>query len=638
VTITADSARLAMDSAAVHESDVGAILLQGNRCLFRVWAPAAKTMDVHLISPAERLAVLSRDERGYFEAVVEDVAAGTRYKFRINGELERPDPASRLQPDGVHEASQVVDSAFEWSDRQWQGLPFEQYVIYELHVGTFTEAGTFEAIIPRLDDLHDLGITAIELLPIAQFPGTRNWGYDGVYPYAAQFSYGGPHGLRRLVDACHTRGMAIVLDVVYNHLGPEGNYFSEYGPYFTDRYKTAWGQAMNFDGPRSDDVRSFFVGNALMWVDDFHVDALRVDAVHAIVDHSAEPFLQDLCEAVRKLAAQRKRKIWSIAESDLNAPRVLLPRSVGGLGFDSQWNDDFHHSLHTLLTREHTGYYQDFGRASDLAGVLISGYLFTGQHSRFRQRRYGAKPEANEGWRFVVSAQNHDQVGNRMMGDRLAASLSFEQLQLCAAALILSPFVPMLFMGEEYGETAPFSYFTSHSDSDLIEAVRRGRREEFEPFEWQGEAPDPHDEETFRRSRLDWSLWRSGDHARLRKLHRDLLRLRREHAVLSSLDLTRISATADDAKKVVIVRRWIESPARQVVIVLNFGEREYEVELGSGPWRLVADNSGVILPGPLPEAAEAAAPHRKAVADGKAMVGPSSFAVFESEGAPAPSA
>ena len=507
---------------------LGAIPLEDGRCLFRVWAPRVEKLEVHVVAPFDRFfaaeavvdgpsgaaATSAAGAGGYHEVVVDDLPVGARYKLRLNGKEERPDPASRLQPEGVHGVSEIVEHDFDWKDGHWRGLPLQSYVIYELHVGSFTTEGTFDAVIGRLDELKELGVTAIELLPIAQFPGTRNWGYDGVQPYAAQSSYGGPLALKRLVDASHARNLAVVLDVVYNHLGPEGNYLREFGPYFTDRYKTPWGQAMNFDGPDSDHVRRYFVENALMWIDEFHVDALRVDAVHAIVDHSAQPFLQDLCSVVRERAERLGRKVFTIAESDLNAPQVLLPASVGGLGFDAQWSDDFHHSLHALLTGEKTGYYVDYGTVSDLAAVSTAAYLFTGQYSQFRQRRYGAPPNMREGEKFVVSAQNHDQVGNRMHGDRLSSLLSFEQLKVSAGALILFPFLPMLFMGEEYGETAPFQYFTSHSDEDLIESVRKGRHEEFEAFTWQGEAPDPHDEETFRRSKLNWNLWKSNDEER----------------------------------------------------------------------------------------------------------------------------
>jgi maltooligosyltrehalose trehalohydrolase len=589
---------------------IGAILLPGDQCLFRVWAPSRESVDVHLYTPDDRLVPLVKKESGYFEAVADNIAAGARYKFRLDGGDERPDPASRFQPDGVHEASQVVDPAFVWPDDRWSGLALPQYVIYELHVGTFTPEGTFDSAIERLDYLYELGITAVELLPIAQFPGGRNWGYDGVYPYAAQASYGGPEALKRFVASCHARNMAVVLDVVYNHLGPEGNYLAQYGPYFTDRYKTPWGMAMNFDGPGSDDVRRFFIGNALMWIDEFRVDALRVDAVHAIVDHSAEPFLQDLCEAVHRRAAKLNRRVVMIAETDLNAPRVLLPKSVGGLGFDTQWNDDFHHSLHTLVTGENGGYYADFGRAGDLARVFTGGYLYTGQFSKFRGRKYGAKPDVREGEKFIVFTQNHDQIGNRMMGDRLASMLSFEKLKVCAGAMLLSPFLPMLFMGEEYGEIAPFLYFTSHSDAQTIENVRKGRHEEFQSFAWQGEPPDPHAEETFLQSKLNWERAGEGNHAVLRGLYQYLLRLRKSDELLSTLDLGRVEAAAFEKERVVVVRRWLDMPAaEQLCVIFNFSDEEQALDLPipDADWTKLVDSEdmewageGSPAPGTIP--------------------------------------
>ena len=503
---------------------------------------------------------------GYHEANA-DAGEGARYYYVLDG-IQRPDPASRFQPEGVHGASEVVDSTFEWHDSAWQGVALEDFVIYELHVGTFTPQGTLDAIIPRLDALKELGITAISLMPIGQFPGDRNWGYDGVYISAVQNSYGGPRALKRLIDAAHQRGLAVILDVVYNHLGPEGNYLREYGPYFTDRYKTAWGQALNFDGPHSDDVRWFFIHNAMMWIDEFHVDALRVDAVHAIVDHSAEPFLQDLTTAVRETG----RRIYAIAESDLNDPRVITPKDRSGLGFDSQWSDDLHHALHALLTGEKAGYYIGYGAASDLARAMATGYLYAGQYSQYRGRKYGATPNTTNGAQFVVYAQNHDQIGNRMQGERLSTLVSPQKLRLAAAVVILSPFLPMFFMGEEYGETAPFQYFTSHSDPDLIDAVRRGRREEFEEFDWEGEAPDPHGEETFRKSKIDWR-----EDGPLRDFYRDLLRLRRD--LFSDLDLGKVKTSADDARRIVTMRRG------DATVVFNFSDSKQCVEgVEVEPW------------------------------------------------------
>jgi maltooligosyltrehalose trehalohydrolase len=539
---------------------LGAHLIAPDRCEFRVWSPNRERVGLRIGS---HTFPMQKTEDGYHEAVL-SAHPGTRYSYLLD-EVARPDPASRFQPEGVHGPSQVIDPSFEWHDTSWRRPALEDFVLYELHVGTFTAEGTFDAIIPKLDALKDVGITAVELMPIGQFPGPRNWGYDGTYVYAAQNSYGGPEALKRLVDAAHQRGLAMVLDVVYNHLGPEGNYLSEFGPYFTDRYKTAWGMALNFDGENSDHVREFFIQNAVMWIEEFHFDALRVDAVHAIVDHSAEPFLQDLTAAVGNRAIM-------IAESDLNDPRVIMPRDQFGLGFDTQWSDDFHHSLHALLTGETSGYYGGYGKASDLARAIQNGYVYTGQYSAYRRRKYGRQPHTKNGAQFVVFTQNHDQVGNRMNGERLSTLVPREKLRVAAAAMILSPFLPMIFMGEEYGETAPFQYFTSHADEELIEAVRRGRRAEFEEFEWKGEAPDPHAEETFQRSKLTWN-----EDAEMRDLYRDLLRMRRETPDLRSLDLSAVEASADDERKIVRIRRG------DTVLELNFGD--------SPGWKLVSSRA-----------------------------------------------
>jgi maltooligosyltrehalose trehalohydrolase len=570
-----------MPAEAGTHTSLGARLVAPNRCQFRVWSPQREQIELHIVAPKDRRVPMRKNASGYHEATV-DTGAGTRYFFTVEGN-DRPDPASRYQPDGVHGASEVVSDAFAWHDGQWKGIALEDYVIYELHVGTFTPEGTFDAIIPKLDALKELGITAVELLPIAQFPGTRNWGYDGTYVGAAQNSYGGPLALKRLIDAAHTRSLALILDVVYNHLGPEGNYLSQFGPYFTDRYKTAWGSALNFDGPHSDEVRWFFIHNALMWIDEFHFDALRVDAVHAIVDHSAEPFLQDLTTAVRDRGSELGRHVYTIAESNLNDPRVIAPKEQLGLGFDSQWSDDFHHSVHALLTGERAGYYVDYGKCSDLARVLSTGYLFTGQHSDYRGRKYGLKPNTSDGMKFVVSAQNHDQTGNRMMGERLSSLVSYEKLRIAAAAVILSPFLPMIFMGEEYGEKAPFQYFTSHTDDDLIDAVRRGRIEEFEEFAWEGEAPDPHADETFLRSKLTWK-----EDATLRDLYRALLRLRRETPALRNFDIAALETRADDERRTLLVRR------DNVLLAFNFGDQTQRIDLPRGRWKALIETGAKI--------------------------------------------
>jgi maltooligosyltrehalose trehalohydrolase len=548
---------------------IGAIVLGDERCRFRVWAPG-RTVEVHILSPtgeagtgAERVVALEPLDRGYHEGVIDGVSPGALYRYRLDGGVERPDPASRAQPQGVHGPSQVVDErAFPWTDEGWTGLPLESYACYELHVGTFTPDGTLEAAIDRLDDLVRLGVTAVEPMPVAPFPGDRNWGYDGVYPFAVHSAYGGPAGLRRFVDACHRRGLAVVLDVVYNHLGPEGNYLGAFGPYFTERYLTPWGAAINFDDAWSDEVRGFFIENALHWITAFHIDALRLDAVHAIVDQSARPFLQELAEAVHARGTRLGRRVHVIAESNLNDPRLLRQPERGGYGLDAQWSDDFHHSLHALLTGERAGYYRDFGTLRDLEKAFREGFVLSGGYSVYRRRRHGAPSVDIPATRLVVCAQNHDQVGNRPHGERLTRLVSFEALKLAAGTLLLAPFVPLLFMGEEYGETAPFLYFTSHTDPDLAEAVRRGRREEHaaraaaEEGEGREEIPDPQGEETFRRSRLDWALRREGRHRTLLALYTELLRLRKAVPALASLSKDTMEVHGREAERVLVLRRW----------------------------------------------------------------------------------
>jgi maltooligosyltrehalose trehalohydrolase len=584
---------------------LGATVLADGRCRFVVWAPRATTIEARLLTPAERCVPLTRGPRGYFRGVVDAVPPGARYVYRLDGSKARPDPASRWQPEGVHGPSAVVDpAAYAWRDHRWSGRPLAEYIFYELHVGTFTPEGTFDAVIPRLESLAELGITAVELMPVAAFPGERNWGYDGVQPFAVQHSYGGPDGLRRLVDACHARGLAVVLDVVYNHLGPEGNYLGDYGPYFTDAYRTPWGDAVNVDGPDSDEVRRYFTESALAWLTDYHIDALRLDAVHAIKDFSARPFLAGLATAVHGRAARLDRRRFLIAESDLNDARLIQPPAVGGFGLDAQWSDDFHHALHVTLTGERDGYYEDYRGVADLATAFRQGFVYTGQRSAFRRRRHGGPPTGVADEQLVVSSQNHDQVGNRMLGERLGQLVSFERLKLAAAAVLLSPFLPLLFMGEEYGETAPFQYFTDHGDPALIEAVRAGRRAEFAAFAWRGEAPDPQAESTFRRSKLDHALRDSRPHRLLWEWHRELIGLRRTLAPFAWPSRGATSATADDGAPVLTVRRW--SGAEHAVTLFNFGDSPATVSvlLTGGPWRARLDSAAARWAGPgsdLPE-------------------------------------
>ncbi|MBI5342924.1 MAG: malto-oligosyltrehalose trehalohydrolase [Deltaproteobacteria bacterium] len=574
------------------ENRLGASCLGKGMCRFLVYAPAAEKVEVHFLSPRERMESLSKDGRGYHHGVVKNVAPGALYRYRMDGQRARPDPASRFQPQGVHGPSQVVDpGTFPSANRLWPGIPLEAYILYELHVGTFTPEGTFEAVIPRLDALKDLGITAIELMPVAQFPGSRNWGYDGTYPFAAQNSYGGPKGLAGLVEACHLRGLAVVLDVVCNHIGPEGNYLGDFGPYFTGRYRTPWGQAVNFDGPHSDEVRRFFLESALAWISDFRVDALRIDAIHGIMDFSASPFLAELSDAVRELASREKRKVFLIPESDLNDVRAVSPKETGGYGMDAQWNDDFHHALHALLTGERNGYYRDFGALADLAKAHADGFVYAGRYSEYRKRRHGNSSRRVPASRFVVFSQNHDQTGNRPGGERLSRLVSFEALKLAAGLVLFSPFLPLLFMGEEYGEEAPFPYFISHSDEPLIEAVRTGRKEELKAFGWEGEPPDPQDESTFLIAKPNPSLQRRKRNRILREFYRELIRIRKGHPALSHLSKEEMDVSLLGKNEVLLVRRW--NGAAQAAAAYHFGDSPVSLALSlpTGRWEKLLDSS-----------------------------------------------
>jgi len=593
-------------------ADVGSFPEGDGSCRFRVWAPRAARVEVVPIRPSGPPVALEPRPRGYHEgrAARIDPAQTYRYRLTLPGRdsgavIARPDPASRFQPEGVHGPTQVIrrppTGGADGDD--WRGLPLERYVMYELHVGTFTPEGTFDAIHPHLPALRDLGVTAIELLPVAQFPGNRNWGYDGVFPYAVQDSYGGPEGLRRLVSACHRHSLAVVLDVVYNHLGPEGNYLADFGPYFSDRHRTPWGAAINFDGPGSDEVRAYFIGTALQWIVDFRIDALRLDAIHGIVDTSSYPFLEEVADAVRAATRGSGRQVHLISESDLNDIRVLHPPERGGHGHDAQWNDDFHHALRTLLTGERRGYYEDFGRIDHLATAWRRGFVYAGEHSVHRGRRHGRPVDPIDPARLVVFSQNHDQVGNRMLGDRLSQTASLETLKLAAATVILSPYLPLLFMGEEYGETAPFLYFVSHGDPALIEAVRRGRREEFASFGWKGETPDPQDPATFRRSKLDHGLAERGQHGALRAFYRHLLALRASHPGLRMLTRDGLSVEVagtpgpDGERRVLAVRRG--TGADRLFLLFNFADRRIEIPPPEeGPLTCLLDSSAADWDGP----------------------------------------
>jgi len=514
----------------------GAIVQSDGSVRWRVWAPKADRVDVVLINgDARNLHSMTREERGFFSFIKDHVLNGQRYAYHLNGGPGYPDPASRWQPDGVNQPSAVLRTdAFTWSDESWKGVPREDLVFYELHVGTFTPAGTFEAIIPRLQALRDLGVTALEIMPVGQFSGTRNWGYDGVHLYAPQQSYGGPQGLQRLVNACHQHDLAVFLDVVYNHIGPEGSYLGEYGPYYTDRYRTPWGAAVNYDGRGSDAVREFVLDNVRMWIEEYRFDGLRLDAVHAIYDLGARHILQDIKDTADATARERGRQVYIVVESDLNDVRLLRPPQQGGYGIDAQWSDDFHHLVHAVLTGERQGYYEDYGATEQFPRLLENTFVLNGCYSAHRGRSHGGTDAGLPGDRFVVSIQNHDQVGNRAGGERLGTLITPAAQRLAASLLLLAPHLPLLFMGEEYGEEHPFQFFCSFSDPKLIDAVRSGRRREFEAFHADGgvDVPDPQAETTFVASHLTWS-WESDQHkSGLRRLYQDLLRARHEWPAL----------------------------------------------------------------------------------------------------------
>lgn len=568
----------------------GSTWLGDDRTQFCVWSPLAQQLAVHLLTPQDRLVALEPHANGYFTGVVSDVPPGSRYFYRINDEKERPDPASRFQPEGVHGPSEVV-ALPPPAVTDWRGVRLADYVLYELHVGTFSQAGTFTGIIPHLDDLQAVGVTAIELMPIGQFPGARNWGYDGAYLYAAQNSYGGPAGLLALVNACHERGIAVVMDVVYNHLGPEGNYLWDYGYYFTNRYQTPWGSAVNLDGPHSDEVRHFLLENIRYWIDTFQIDGFRLDATHALMDFSAHTFLDDLTDLIEERRETLRRHIYAIAETDRNDVRLLEPKARGGGGMDAQWSDDFHHAVRTLLSGNLDGYYVDYGGIAPLVRVLRDGYGYTGQLSPFRQRRHGTSARHIPAQRFVVCTQNHDQIGNRMFGDRLSTIVDFESLKLAAGIMLLSPFVPLLFMGEEYGETAPFPYFVSHADAQLVELVRQGRKEEFAAFAWQGEPPDPQAEATFLSAKLNQNLRAEGDHRLLSAFYTELLHLRKTLSPLNHLSKEQQEVVGYERQRVLYLRRWHDQES--VFAVFNFGDRASSLLLPTpaGAWHKILDSA-----------------------------------------------
>ncbi|HZC05102.1 MAG TPA: malto-oligosyltrehalose trehalohydrolase [Ktedonobacterales bacterium] len=556
--------------------------------LFRVWSPDAHGVDVLVGDKRLRMTMEAND----WWSVEAEAGAGDTYTFSVDGSEPLPDPRSPWQPGGVFGPSCLVDhGAFVWSDQRWQAPPFSSAIIYELHVGTFTREGTFDAAIAHLDHLAELGVTHVEIMPVAQFPGERGWGYDGVDLYAPQNTYGGPDGLKRLVDACHAHGLAVLLDVVYNHLGPSGNYLSRFGPYFTDHYTTPWGMAINLDGPGSDEVRRFICDNALMWLRDYHFDGLRLDAVHALLDLSAVHLLEQMATEVSALEAQLGRRLVLVAESDLNDPRLVRSREAGGYGLSAQWSDDFHHALHAALTGERDGYYADFGSLADLAHAWRRAYVYDGRYSVARQRRHGRPTVGLSANHFVVFSQNHDHIGNRARGERTAALLSPGRLRIAAALVCLSPFIPLLFQGEEWAASSPFQYFTDHQEPELAQAVREGRRREFTAFGWDPEdVPDPQAHTTFERSKLDWAELNLEPHASVFAWYRRLLRLRHDIPELISGNLDDARATYDDTAQ------WLTLSHGPITLACNLAGQTQPVSLPPGEAQMLfASEAGVEL-------------------------------------------
>jgi maltooligosyltrehalose trehalohydrolase len=556
---------------------------------YGVWAPSAQAL---LLTLNGQTLPMQRHAEGWWRADRAPVH-GDRYGFLVDGEGPFPDPRSPWQPDGVHHLSAHVDHArFDWSDARWQAPPLASAVIYELHVGTFTTAGTFAAAIERLPDLVELGVTHLEVMPVNEFSGVRGWGYDGVDLFAPHHAYGGPDGFKQFVDAAHAHGLAVILDVVYNHLGPSGNYLARFGPYFTSRHKTPWGDAVNLDDAGSHHVRRFFCDNALMWLRDYHVDGLRLDAIHAFVDTSATHFLEQLSYEVDVLEATTGRHYVLIAESDLNDPRVIRPREAYGYGIDAQWSDDFHHALHSVLTGERSGYYADFGALSHLATAIARSFVYAGSISEHRGRPHGRTPHDLPGWHFVVAAQNHDQIGNRAEGDRLTHLISPQRLKIAAALLLTSPYVPLLFQGEEWGASTPFQYFTSHEDPALADQVREGRRREFAAFGWKPEdVPDPQAEETFARSRLRWDERTAEPHADLLQWYRDMIRLRRETPALSDGNYRACRVTVDEEAQ------WLRMQREEWVVACNFADETRTVCVADAAEVILASHTGARLSG-----------------------------------------
>ena len=568
-----------MEKVSIGNRSLGVTFNKEGKAEINVWAPIVD--NVALIIKGKSQISLQKDEFGYWKATTDQLKPHDWYKYKLNNDKELPDPASVSQPEGVHGYSEAIDlKGFSWTDNtqnnSWKNLAQENYIIYELHTGTFSSQGNFEGLEEKLDHLKDLGINAIELLPVSQFPGSRNWGYDGVYPFAVQHSYGGPQALQRLVNTCHEKGLAVILDVVYNHFGPEGNYLGEFGPYFTEKYNTPWGQALNFDDAWCDGVRKYFIENVLMWFRDFHIDALRMDAVHAIKDLSPNHILKEIKQNVNKLTELTGKRYYLIAEVDLNDTKFIDPIEEKGYGLDGQWIDEFHHALRVAAGNTKTGYYSEFDGIKHLAKSYKDAYVYDGVYSEHRKKVFGTKVGNNPGKQFVVFSQNHDQVGNRMLGERTSHLVSFEAQKLLAGAVMVSPYLPMLFMGEEWSASSPFQYFVSHTDPDLVEAVRKGRKAEFD-FNTGEEPPDAQSEDTFQASKLHWDEIAAEPHQVMLNFYRALIALRKQNSVLKHLNRKQLDVKFDEGAQTLFLHRWYDKD--QLYCLMNFSQEKQQASL-----------------------------------------------------------
>lgn len=562
-----------------------------------LWAPEADRVEILLLSHNIKIPLIC-EEYGYWTLETDLLLPDEKYQFMLNGEKNLPDPASLSQPDGVHGPSKTFDlRAFSWTDTNWKNIPLKEYITYELHTGTFTPDGTFASMEEKLDYLIDLGITAIELMPVSQFSGGRNWGYDGVFPYCVQNSYGGAEALQHLVNVCHQKGLAVILDVVYNHIGPEGNHLEEFAPYFTDKYHTPWGNAINFDDAWCDGVRLFFIENALMWFRDFHIDALRMDAVHAIKDFSPVHILQEIKEQLDFLEHQTGGCHYLIVELDLNDTRFINRVDKGGYGMNAQWIDEFHHSLRVSSGQEKSGYYSDFNGLKSLAKAYQDAYVYDGTYSDHRKKKFGIKVKENGGEQFVVFSQNHDHVGNRMLGERTSELVSFDMQKLMAGAVLASPYLPMLFMGEEYSEPGRFQYFVSHTDPELAEAVRKGRKKEFQAFHMAGEAPDPMSLEAYEESKLHWDLIEKAPHKTMLAYYKRLIEIRKKQSALSVLNRKDVHVECLEDKQIIVLQR--QHKIQDVIALMNFSNKPEEVHVAvySPVWHKLIASSDVLWNG-----------------------------------------